>query len=103
MRTHFRPEFVNRIDDFIVFQGLQKSQIESIARLQAKRVEQRLAAKKIKMVLEDSAVQFLAVSPCCSPVKHLLCACIDVSCTHLMRIMHRDNIPHVICLKYAVA
>ena len=61
MRSHFRPEFVNRIDDFIVFQGLKRSEIEKIARLQAKRVEQRLAAKKIKMRLEDSAVQFLAV------------------------------------------
>ena len=62
VRSHFRPEFVNRIDDFIVFQGLKRSEIETIARLQAKRVEQRLAAKKIKMKLDDSAVQFLAVS-----------------------------------------
>ena len=61
VRSHFRPEFVNRIDDFIVFQGLKRSEIKKIARLQAKRVEQRLAAKKIKMKLEDSAVEFLAV------------------------------------------
>ena len=61
VRAHFRPEFVNRIDDFIVFKGLTKGEIKHIARLQAKRVEQRLAAKKIKMVLEDSGVEFLAV------------------------------------------
>ena len=31
---HFRPEFINRIDEFIVFQGLRREQIESIVRLQ---------------------------------------------------------------------
>ena len=61
VRSHFRPEFINRIDDFIVFEALQRGQIETIARLQAKRVEERLAAKKIRMHLEDSAVQFLSV------------------------------------------
>ena len=61
VRSHFRPEFINRIDDFIVFDALQRDQIATIARLQAKRVEERLAAKKIRMHLEDSAVDFLSV------------------------------------------
>ena len=61
VRQHFRPEFINRIDDFIVFDALQRSEIEKIARIQAKRVEERLAAKKIRMILEDSAVEFLSV------------------------------------------
>lgn len=86
VRAHFRPEFVNRIDDFIVFQGLQRSQIERIARLQAKRVEQRLAAKKIKMRLEDSAVQFLAVCTarrCSLAVHPVLCYCTALGCRRI--------------------
>ncbi|KAI3436059.1 hypothetical protein D9Q98_002118 [Chlorella vulgaris] len=60
VRTAFRPEFVNRIDEFIVFQGLQRDQIKSIVLLQAKRVEKRLADKKMRMELADSAVEYLA-------------------------------------------
>lgn len=60
VRLHFRPEFINRIDEFIVFQGLRRDQIKSIVLLQAKRVEKRLAEKKIKMDLRDSAVEYLA-------------------------------------------
>lgn len=60
VRAHFRPEFINRIDEFIVFQGLQKEQIQSIVRLQAERVSQRLAEKKMRMELGDSAVEYLA-------------------------------------------
>jgi len=60
VRSHFRPEFINRIDEFIVFQGLQKNQIQAIVRLQADKVKQRLAEKKIKMELHESAVEYLA-------------------------------------------
>lgn len=60
VRIHFRPEFINRIDEFIVFQGLQKNQIQAIVRLQADKVKQRLAEKKIKMELHESAVEYLA-------------------------------------------
>jgi ATP-dependent Clp protease ATP-binding subunit ClpB len=60
VRSHFRPEFVNRIDEFIVFQGLDRQQIGTIVRLQAKRVADRLASRKIKLELDDSAVEWLA-------------------------------------------
>eukprot|EP00890_Picochlorum_soloecismus_P001167 jgi/Picsp_1/2050/NSC_05515-R1_chaperone protein clpb len=60
VRLHFRPEFINRIDEFIIFQGLQKDQIKNIVRLQAKRVQNRLDDKKMKMILEDSAMDYLA-------------------------------------------
>jgi ATP-dependent Clp protease ATP-binding subunit ClpB len=60
VRTHFRPEFINRIDESIVFQGLQKNQIQAIVCLQADKVKQRLAEKKIKMELHESAVVYLA-------------------------------------------
>jgi ATP-dependent Clp protease ATP-binding subunit ClpB len=60
VRLHFRPEFINRIDEFIVFQGLRRDQIKDIVRLQAQRVERRLADKKMRMELQDSAVEYLA-------------------------------------------
>ena len=60
VRMHFRPEFINRIDEFIIFQGLQKAQLKSIVALQARRVEERLAAKKMHMELTDDAMDYLA-------------------------------------------
>lgn len=60
VRAHFRPEFVNRIDEFVLFDSLQKEQIKSIVRLQARRVGERLASKKMALELRESAVDFLA-------------------------------------------
>jgi len=60
VRSHFRPEFVNRVDDFIIFEPLQLEQIRMIVQLQAKRVADRLKEKKISLHLEDSAIDFLA-------------------------------------------
>ncbi|GIL45618.1 hypothetical protein Vafri_2821 [Volvox africanus] len=60
VRTHFRPEFVNRIDEFIIFDPLSQNQIAHIVRLQARRVAERLADKKIGLQLTDSAVRHLA-------------------------------------------
>ena len=61
MKASFRPEFVNRVDEFVVFEALKLNEIRQIVRLQAKRVEQRLAEKKIKLELDESAVDYLAV------------------------------------------
>lgn len=60
VRMHFRPEFINRIDEFIIFQGLRKEQIKNIVRLQANRVQERLDEKKMTMTIEDSAMDYLA-------------------------------------------
>lgn len=62
VRAHFRPEFLNRIDEFTVFKSLQRQDIKRIVKLQANRVEERLVAKKMKMQLNESAIDFLAVS-----------------------------------------
>ena len=62
MKSHFRPEFVNRVDDFVVFEALKLGEIKQIVRLQAKRVEDRLKDKKMRLELTDSAVDYLAVS-----------------------------------------
>ena len=61
VRSHFRPEFINRIDEFTVFKALQRKDIKRIVILQAKRVEERLQAKKMKMKLLEPAIEFLAV------------------------------------------
>lgn len=77
VKAHFRPEFVNRVDDFVVFEALKLSEIKQIVRLQAKRVEDRLKDKKMRLELTDSAVDYLAVRPgfSCLHTVHTLAAC----------------------------
>ncbi|KAL3597098.1 hypothetical protein D5086_008735 [Populus alba] len=58
-RSVFRPEFMNRVDEYIVFQPLDRDQINSIVGLQLGRVQQRLADRKIKLLVTDAAVEFL--------------------------------------------
>jgi ATP-dependent Clp protease ATP-binding subunit ClpB len=60
VRAHFRPEFINRIDEFVLFDALNKEQIKGIVRIQAARVAKRLVDKKMTLDLRDSAVDFLA-------------------------------------------
>jgi ATP-dependent Clp protease ATP-binding subunit ClpB len=60
MRAQFRPEFLNRVDEFIIFHGLQKSELGEIVRLQTQRLQQRLSDRKMVLKLSDSAIQFLA-------------------------------------------
>jgi ATP-dependent Clp protease ATP-binding subunit ClpB len=60
VRKHFRPEFVNRIDEIVVFQALSRVQIEAIAKIQLRRLEARLAAQDLKLVVSDAAVAELA-------------------------------------------
>jgi ATP-dependent Clp protease ATP-binding subunit ClpB len=60
MRVQFRPEFLNRIDEFIIFHGLQKSELRDIVKLQTLRLEQRLADRKMALKLSDAAIDFLA-------------------------------------------
>jgi ATP-dependent Clp protease ATP-binding subunit ClpB len=60
VRKHFRPEFVNRIDEIVVFQSLDRRQIEAIARIQLRRLEARLAAQDLKLVVSDAALTELA-------------------------------------------
>eukprot|EP01025_Chloroclados_australasicus_P006761 TRINITY_DN12160_c0_g1_i3.p1 TRINITY_DN12160_c0_g1~~TRINITY_DN12160_c0_g1_i3.p1 ORF type:complete len:978 (-),score=157.34 TRINITY_DN12160_c0_g1_i3:403-3336(-) len=60
VRVNFRPEFVNRIDEFIIFEPLRQDQIKQIVRLQTKRLEQRLSERKLYLRLTDNAVDYLA-------------------------------------------
>jgi ATP-dependent Clp protease ATP-binding subunit ClpB len=60
MRTTFRPEFLNRIDEIIIFHGLQKSELRQIVQLQVLRLAGRLAERKMTLKLSASALDFLA-------------------------------------------
>ncbi|MEC4986029.1 MAG: ATP-dependent chaperone ClpB [Oscillatoria sp. PMC 1068.18] len=60
MRSSFRPEFLNRIDEMIIFHSLDKSQLRGIVKLQIKRLEERLAEQKIALKLADEALEYIA-------------------------------------------
>ncbi|MEL6855988.1 MAG: AAA family ATPase, partial [Cyanobacteria bacterium J06607_13] len=60
LRAQFRPEFLNRIDEIIIFHALVKSQLRDIVKIQIKRLEQRLEERKLTLKLSDAALDFLA-------------------------------------------
>ena len=60
LRAHFRPEFLNRIDETIIFNSLGASQLGGIVKVQLKLVEERLKQKRVTIEFADSAVNFLA-------------------------------------------
>ncbi|MBD2745024.1 ATP-dependent chaperone ClpB [Coleofasciculus sp. FACHB-1120] len=60
MRTSFRPEFLNRIDEIIIFHGLNKQELRQIVQLQVKRLESRLSDRKMSLKLSDASLYFLA-------------------------------------------
>jgi ATP-dependent Clp protease ATP-binding subunit ClpB len=60
MRNSFRPEFLNRIDEIIIFHGLQKAQLRNIVKIQIKRLEDRLDEQKLSLKISEAALDFLA-------------------------------------------
>ncbi len=60
LRQHFRPEFLNRVDDTIVFKPLGREQIEHIIGLQLKRLEELLADRKLRIELTPQAREVIA-------------------------------------------
>lgn len=60
MRGTFRPEFLNRIDEMIIFHSLSKRELRQIVLLQVQRLEKRLAERKMSLKLSESALDFLA-------------------------------------------
>jgi ATP-dependent Clp protease ATP-binding subunit ClpB len=60
VKNHFRPEFLNRIDEAVVFHALDIKHIESIARIQLKALEQRLEKLDIRLDVSAQAVTELA-------------------------------------------
>jgi ATP-dependent Clp protease ATP-binding subunit ClpC len=60
LRRSFRPEFINRIDEIIVFRALSQEQIQEITRLLLDRLTRRLRAQQIEIEFTDDAVELLA-------------------------------------------
>ncbi|MBW8852050.1 MAG: ATP-dependent chaperone ClpB [Xanthomonadales bacterium] len=59
VQAHFRPEFINRLDDIVVFHPLDKAQIREIAKIQLRGLEKRLAERGIRLELAEKALDFL--------------------------------------------
>jgi len=60
VKTHFRPEFVNRIDEVVVFHALGESNIKSIAAIQLQYLAKRLAAMDMQLSISDAAIAEIA-------------------------------------------
>ena len=60
VRSHFRPEFINRIDEIVVFHALDEKNIGAIAKIQLKHLEDRLAKMEMTLDLDDEALQKIA-------------------------------------------
>mgnify|MGYP003580162326 CR=1 FL=1 len=60
VKQHFRPEFVNRIDEIVVFHALDEANIASIARVQLKELERRVRTMEMEIEFTDAAVSELA-------------------------------------------
>ncbi len=60
VKTYFRPEFINRIDEVVVFHALDEKNIKSIARIQLQYLEKRLAAMEMKLTVTENALTEIA-------------------------------------------
>ena len=60
VRHHFRPEFLNRIDEIILFKRLGRAEMDNIVRIQLQRVEKLLADRRMSIALQPAAMQWLA-------------------------------------------
>jgi ATP-dependent Clp protease ATP-binding subunit ClpB len=59
LRRHFRPEFLNRVDEIVVFTALSEEQLEKIVEIQLARLRARLADRRIELELSDAARRHL--------------------------------------------
>ncbi|MEL6397689.1 MAG: ATP-dependent chaperone ClpB [Cyanobacteria bacterium J06626_4] len=60
MRGQFRPEFLNRVDELIIFHSLRQEQLREIVKLQINRLEQRLGERKMSLTLSEEALDWVA-------------------------------------------
>jgi len=61
VKLHFRPEFLNRIDEVVVFHGLDRSNIEAIAQIQLRRLTERLAKLEMQLEVSPAALAQIAL------------------------------------------
>ncbi len=60
LRANFRPEFLNRIDEIIIFHSLTKAELREIVKIQLRRLEERLSEKRMGIEISNQALDFLA-------------------------------------------
>ncbi len=60
LRSRFRPEFLNRVDEVIIFHALRKDQLANIVQIQLEQLRQRLVAQKLNLEITPEALQFMA-------------------------------------------
>jgi ATP-dependent Clp protease ATP-binding subunit ClpB len=60
VKDHFKPEFLNRVDELIIFHGLGLAEIKAIVEIQVKKLEQRLSEKRIQLKMTEKAKEWLA-------------------------------------------
>jgi len=60
VKTHFRPEFINRVDEIVVFHALDQKHIKDIARIQLRHLADRLAKMEMRLEVDESALDELA-------------------------------------------
>jgi len=59
VQAHFRPEFINRLDEIVVFRSLDKAQIRKIARIQTEYLGKRLAERQLRLDISEKALELL--------------------------------------------
>jgi len=62
LREHFRPEFLNRVDDIVFFKPLTQDEVKSIVKILLGRLSERLADRQIELTFTDEALSFIAES-----------------------------------------
>jgi ATP-dependent Clp protease ATP-binding subunit ClpB len=60
VKSHFRPEFLNRLDEIVIFNKLTRQNMEKIVEVQFLRLKNRLAIKNINLILDNSAKKYLS-------------------------------------------
>ena len=59
MKQQFKPEFLNRIDENVIFNSLSKSDLRGIVKIELKRLEKRLEERDLKLSISETALDFL--------------------------------------------
>ena len=60
MKDNFRPEFLNRIDEYVIFNSLNKEALREIVKLEIRRLDKRLSEKEITLSITEEALDYLA-------------------------------------------
>lgn len=75
VRAHFRPEFINRLDDIVIFKPLNRAELHSITNLMVNKVAARLAERGIKLHATPQALDFI-LEQAYNPAYGARCACV---------------------------